>query len=170
MDASHSLRLNLFLLSVVAMWPVRHNRLYSVLHHVSYLLVGSAFVFFFGELGTAISVRHDRKEFLGYMGLVTGHFMSLYKWCTLVINRRQLERLLNSLSACLKAGAAAERSAELQRFVRAADTRATVMTVCWMLGAMYVVMYWALMPLLHNGRLVELPGLHNNEMLGNSSR
>jgi hypothetical protein len=120
-------------------------------------------VFWFGELGTVISVRHDTKQLLGYVGLLSGHSMSLYKWCMLVINRRQLLQLVASLSACLHMAAAADRTAGLHRFTRATNIRATIMTVCWMGGAMCVICYWSVAPLLHNGRLVQLPGLHGNE-------
>ena len=162
-DVSHSLRLNLYLLSVVAMWPVRHGRAYRVLRYVSYILAVSAFVFWLGELGTVIRVRYDAKQLLGYVGLLCGHFVSLYKWCVLVVNRRQLQRLVDSLNKCMQTEAAADRSEELHRFTKAANTRATIMTVCWMVGAMYVTLYWSITPLLHNGSLVELPSLHANE-------
>jgi hypothetical protein len=164
-DASHYLGLILRLLSVVALWPLRDGRLYSVLHHVPYLLAGSAFVFWLGELGTVISVRHDRQQLLGYVGLLSGHSMSLYKWCNLMGKRRQLQQLVDSLSACLQAGVAADRSAELHRFTRATNTRATLMTMFWMGGAMCVILFWSLAPLLDNGKLVELHGIHGNESL-----
>jgi hypothetical protein len=159
-DASHYLRLNLCLLSVVAMWPLRHGRVYSVLRHISYLLPVCAFVFWFGELGTVIRVRHDARQVLGYTGLLCGHSVSLYKWCALVTNRRQLRRLVDSLDACLQTGAAAERTVQLHRFTRAANIRATIMTVCWMVGAMYVIVYWSVTSLLHSDGL---PGDHGNE-------
>lgn len=163
MDASHSLRLNLCLLSVVAMWPVRHGPAYSVLGCVSYIMAFSAFVFWLGELGTVVRVRYDAKQLLGYVGLLCGHFVSLYKWFALVVYRRELQRLVDSLNNCLQTGAAAERSAELHRFTKAANRHATIMTVCWMVGAMYVTLYWSVTPLLHNGSLVELPSLDANE-------
>lgn len=162
-DASHSLRLNLFLLSAVAMWPVRHGPAYLVLGYLSYILALSAFVFWFGELGTVLRVRDDAKQLLGYVGLLCGHFVSLYKWFALVVNRRELQRLVDSLNNCLQTGAAAERSAELHRFTKTANRRATIMTVCWMVGAMYVTLYWSITPLLHNGSLVEMPSLDANE-------
>jgi hypothetical protein len=99
-------------------------------------------------------MRHDATQIVGYAGLFSGHTMSLYKWCALVFNRRQLRRLVDSLGACLQMGAAAEGAVELRPYVRAADMRATVLTVCWMLGAMYVVVYWSLTSL--------LSGLHGN--------
>ena len=163
MEASHSLRLNFCLLSVVAMWPVRHGPAYSVLRYVSYILALSAFVFWFGELGTVVRVRYDAKQLLGYFGLLCGHFVSLYKWFALVVNRRELQRLVDSLNNCLQTGAAAERSTELHRFTKAANRRATIMTVCWMVGAMYVTLYWSITPLLQNGSLVDLPSLDANE-------
>jgi hypothetical protein len=159
-DASHYLRLNFCLLSVVAMWPLRHGRVYSVLRHISYLLPVCAFVFWFGELGTVIRVRHDTTQVLSHVGLLCGHLVSLYKWCALVINRRQLQRLVDSLNACLQIGAAAERTVELHRFTRAANIRGTIMTVCWMVGSTYVTIYWSVTSLLHSDRL---PGLHGNE-------
>jgi hypothetical protein len=94
------------------------------------------------------------------VGLLCGHFVSLYKWYALVTNRRQLRRLVDSLNACLQMGAAAERTVELHSFIRAASIRATIMTVSWMVGAMYVVLYWSVTTLLHSDRL---PGLHGNE-------
>lgn len=163
MDVCHSLRLNLCLLAVVAMWPVGHGRPHSVLRCVSYILAVSAFVFWFGELGTVIRVRYDTKQLLGYVGLLCGHFVSLYKWFALVSNRRQLQLLVDSLNKCLHSEAAVERSRDLHRFTKAANIRATIMTVCWMVGAMYVTLYWSLTPLLHNGSVVELPGLQPNE-------
>lgn len=162
-DASHTLWLILCFMSVVALWPLRQGRVYSVLRHVPYILAVCAFVFWFGELGTVVSARRDTKQLLGYVGLLSGHSVSLYKWCNLVLKRRRLQRLVDSLSACLQMGSAADRSAELHRFTRATNTRATIMTVCWMGGAMCVIFYWSLAPLLHNGRLVELPGVHGNE-------
>ena len=95
MDTSHSLRLNL---SVVAMWPVRHGPAYSVLRYVSCILALSAFVSWFGELGTVVHVHRDAEQLLGYVGLFCGHFVSLYKWFALVVNRRELERLWTPLT------------------------------------------------------------------------
>lgn len=163
MDASHSLRLNLCLLSVVAMWPVRRGPAYLVLRCVSYTLALSAFVFWFGELGIVIRVRNDSKQLLGYVGLLCGHFVSLYKLFALVVNRRELQRLVDSLNKCMQTGGVAERSAELHRFTKAATRRATIMTVFWMVGAMYVTLYWSITPLLHNGSLVELSSPDANE-------
>jgi hypothetical protein len=145
------------------MWPVRHGRAYSVLRYISYMLALSAFVFWFGELGTVIRVRYDAKQLLGYVGLLCGHFVSLYKWCALVVHRRELQRLVDTLNKCLQTGAAAERSAELHCFTKAGNRRATIMTVCWMVGAMYVTLYWSITPVLRNGSLVELPSLDANE-------
>jgi hypothetical protein len=94
-------------------------------------------------------MRHGATQVLGYAGIFCGHSVSLYKWYALVSNRQQLRRLVDSVSACLQMGAAAEGTVHLRPFIRAADTRATILTVCWMLGAMYVVLYWSLTALLH---------------------
>lgn len=145
------------------MWPVRPGRASSFLLYVSYILAVSAFLFWLGELGTVIRVRHDAKQLLGYVGLLCGHFVSLYKWCVLAVNRRQLQRLVDSLNKCMQTEAAAERSEELHRFTKVANTRATIMTVFWMAGAMYVTLYWSITPLLHNGSHEQLSGLHANE-------
>jgi hypothetical protein len=144
------MKLNLWLLSAVAMWrPLDQAPVYWALNHVTYLLPFSAFAFWFRELGTVVRMRNDATQFLGYAGLFGGHSVSLYKWCALVSNRKQLRRLVDSLTTCLKTGAAAEGTVQLRPFTRAADIRATILTVCWMLCAMYVIIYWSLTALLH---------------------